>query len=554
MRRLQKRLIPHVLKGVLLLCAENNFTSSNSCFHINGSYHILQHLRFGTTESAVNFKNGGNLGELAKKSSLVRKEAQAALSDYFHSTRSLQIMDAENMSKNTPEFFDRLLKRVDVGDAKVGRSLARFLRYHPVNEFEPFFESIGLKPSEYSSFLPQNLIFLNDDQLLLENYYVLCNYGIARNRIGKIYKEAKQVFRYEHGVLLSKLLSFQNLGLKQSLVAKIVASSPILLRGNVDQEFVEVLENLKNAGIEYDWLEEHISVEDSYDWKCMLEVMCLLRDLGLSEEQLRQLLTLHPDLLLECSGRITFCLFGFLLKFGCTLSNVQTVFLQFPQISVVKFTNNLLHCYDFLVEINMDVQDIGRIVSSYPTVLGSCELKKVKSLLSGLNCGKTRLRQMVKDDPFVLQKWVLGLKVNPLQEQKRVLKVRMMKTEFLLSLGFVEKSMEMEKALKKFRGKGVELQERFDCLVNIGLSREEVIQMIKVTPKFLTSRLTLLKARVKLRLLMYKWLKGEGAVHPKLALSTLLSSSDEKFVRIYVNSHPRGHEYWRRLKKEVYSD
>ena len=38
--------------------------------------------------------------------------------------------------------------------------------------------------------LPCNLMFLCDDELLLENYHVLCNNGIARNKIGKIYKEA----------------------------------------------------------------------------------------------------------------------------------------------------------------------------------------------------------------------------------------------------------------------------------------------------------------------------------------------------------------------------
>ncbi|GFQ05443.1 hypothetical protein PHJA_002688400 [Phtheirospermum japonicum] len=482
------------------------------------------------------------------------------------------------MSKNTPDFFDKLLKRVEVGDSQVGRSLARFLRYHPINEFEPFFESIGLKPSEYSSFLPQNFMFLIDDKLLLENYHVLCNYGVARNRIGKIYREARVVFGYDYGVLVSKLRSFEDLGLKQSLVAKIIASSPRLLIGNVDRDFVEVLEKLRKAGIDYDWLEEHINVDDTYDWKCMLELMRVLSKLVLSEGQLRQIFTLHPDILLECSGRVTFCLFGFLLKFGCTLSNVQTVFLEFPEIPVMKFANNLFRCYDFFVEINMDTQDIGKIMCSYPTVLGSCQPKKVKSLLSSLNCGQKQLCRMVKDDPPVLKKWVLGLKVNPLQKQKRVVKVKILKTEFLSSIGFVKDSEEMEKALKKFRGKVVELQQRFDCLVKFGLSREDVVDMIKATPQILNQSIDVIEAkvdffvkelgypvsdlvtypkllsytieRVKLRLLMYKWLKGKMAVRANLTLSTLLSYSEEKFVKIYVNAHPRGHEYWKRLKKE----
>ncbi|KAL0338003.1 UNVERIFIED_CONTAM: Transcription termination factor MTEF18, mitochondrial [Sesamum calycinum] len=156
---------------------------------------------------------------------------------------------------------------------------------------------------------------------------------------------------------------------------------------------------------------------------------------------------------------------------------------------------------------------------------------------------------MVKDDPYVLKKWVLGVRVDRLPGPKRVLKVRMLKTKFLLSLGFVEKSKQMEKALKVFRGKGVELQERFDCLVNSGLSREDVIEMLKVSPQILNQSKDVIAKkieffvkdmgypvsalvahpalvsykieRVKLRLLTYKWLKDQGAVHPKLALSTL---------------------------------
>ncbi|PIN20009.1 hypothetical protein CDL12_07334 [Handroanthus impetiginosus] len=580
MTSLQKVRKLHLFKCVSLLCAENGFIPSKPRLYANGSPHILQLRRFCRIERAV--KNGGNLCEPTKKSRFVRQEAQAALLEYLHSTRSLQFLDAENMSKNAPEFFDKLLKRVDIDDGDVGRSLARFLRYHPINEFEPFFESIGLDPSEYSSFLPRNLMFLNDDQLLLQNYYVLCNYGVPRNRIGKIYKEAREVFIYDYGVLQSKLRSFENLGLKQSLVVKIIASSPYLLKGDLDLDFIVFLEKLKNVGIEYSLLEEHISEEDLYNWKCMLKLMCLLGDWGLTEKKLGEVIKHHPDLLLEKSGQIAICLLGFLLKFGLMQNDVLSVFLEFPDISVVKFSNNLCQCYKFLVEIKMPVQDIGRMFVSYPTLLGSCELKKVKSLLATLNCGLNRLCQMIKDDPYVLKQWVLGVRVGRLQEPNRILRVRMMKTKFLISLGFVEKSREMERALKVFRGKGVELQERFDCLVSTGLSREDVIEMLKVSPQILNQSKEVIQTkidffvrelgypvsalvthpalvsytiqRVKLRLLMYKWLKDEGAVRPDLALSTLMSCSEEIFMKNYVNSHPRGPEFWERLKKKVYAD
>lgn len=39
----------------------------------------------------------------------------------------------------------------------------------------------------------------------------------------------------------------------------------------------------------------------------------------------------------------------------------------------------------------------------------------------------------------------------------------------------------------------------------------------------------------------------------KLALSTLLASSDKEFVKTY-ESRPRGPEFWKKLKKEIKSD
>ncbi|KAH6772099.1 hypothetical protein C2S52_005125 [Perilla frutescens var. hirtella] len=555
---------------VSLLCTGINFTSSKSDLHANGPRHILQFLRFCTTES-----NGGDICENKYR------EAEAALLDYFYLTRSLPFEDAENMSRNAPQFLDRLLKMalINGDDGDVRRSLARFLRYHPINEFEAFFESIGLELCEYASFLPRDLIFLSDDQLLLQNYNVLCHYGIERSRIGKMYREAKEAFSYDNGILKSKLQSLQNLGLPQSLVAEIIASSPHLLKGDADQEFRVFLETFENVGIRLDWLVEHMRGVDSCDRKCMLEVMSLLGELGLRGGQLGEVIMNHPDLILEGSGSCTLCLFGLLLKFGLTENGAQAVFQQFPRVSVASFTSNLLQCYQFLVEINMPVNDIGRMVRLHPLLLGACQLKKVSSLVHLLNCGVNRICKMLEEDPYVLKKWVRGVRVDRLQEPSRVARVRGTKTRFLTRLGFVEKSGEMERIFRSLMGKADELQERFDCLVNSGLSQENVAAMLRSVPRVLNQSkdvierkidlfvrdlgypvtlvvshpilLTYTIERLKLRLVMHKWLKDEGTVKPDLSLRSLMKCPEEKFVRCYVNSHPRGTQVWERLKKDV---
>ncbi|KAG6399526.1 hypothetical protein SASPL_141007 [Salvia splendens] len=564
----------HIFTLVSRLCIGSSPTSSKSSLYANGHRPISQFPRFSTFQ--VDFHE--------KRHLQVRREAQAALLDYFYETRNLPFLDAENLSRNSPNFLNRLLKAVLIygdgeNDCDFRRLVTRYLRYHPVNEFEAFFESIGLCPSDYASFLPCVSVSLSDDELLLHNYYVLCNYGIEKSRIGKVYMEAKEVFSYNDGVLQSKIKSFENWGLRHSLVVEIISCSPHLLIGGDNQEFHDFLEEIKKLGLNLGWLEKHVRGCDYCDWKCMLEVMCLLGELGLRDEQIGQVIKNHPGLLLECSGRCTLCLFGLLLKFGTTPSGAQAVFHHFPKVSVAGFTRNLLRSYQFLVGINMPFRDIVRMFSLYPLLLGTCQLKKVGSLVHLLNCGVSRICKMVEEDPYVLRKWIRGVRVERLQQPSRAARGRGVKARFLETLGFVEKSCEMERILRLLMGKGEELQERFDCIVNSGLSQENALAMLRSNPRVLNMSkdvierkidvivrelgypvsvvlthpilFTYTTKRLKLRLLMHKWLKDEGSVKAESSLRSFLKYPEERFVRCYVNPHPGGTLVWEILKRKM---
>ncbi|XP_062167562.1 transcription termination factor MTEF18, mitochondrial-like [Alnus glutinosa] len=586
MTHLPKLRILSILKWVSSNIGENHLGSSKSRFWPTGAFHITQNPRHYRTKRAVQSEKCESLDEASSANSKIvskfsrprRKKGQAALLDYLHSTRSIQFLDAENMSRNSPHFLEKLLKRVE-NEEDSERSIARLLRYHPINEFEPFFESLGLKPSEYVPLLPRDLMFLSDDKLLLENYQLLCNYGIARNNIGKIYKEAKEVFRYDYGVLSSKLQAYEEQGLSRSTIIKFIVSSPYLLVGNVNVEFVQVLEQLKSFGMEVSWIEGHLLEGTTYNWSQMFGLLCLFRKVGCSEEQLAGLIAKNPSLLFEGSGDRTVSLIGFLLKFGFTMDQIHLMFLQFPRIQVGKFVLNLRKCFLFLNEIEMEVTEIGKIVRSHALLLGSCALKKTNSLLANLNVGKKRLCKIVQENPQELNNWVLGNRVKPLPRTGEDL---IEKSKFLLNLGFVENSDQMKAAFKVFRGKGDELQERFDCIVKAGLKQKDVSEMIKVSPQVLNQKKDVIQMkidflvndlgypisslvtfpsllsytcqRVNLRLSMYNWLKDQGKADPRLSLSTVVACSDDTFRKQYVNRHSRGPQVWQDLKKRFCSE
>lgn len=169
----------------------------------------------------------------------------------------------------------------------------------------------------------------------------------------------------------------------------------------------------------------------------------------------------------------------------------------------------------------------------------------------------------------------MGLRVKPLANSAEDENVH--KTKFLLSLGFVKGSNDLKRALKVFRGKRGELQERFDCIMKSGLDRTDVCEMVRVSPQILSQTKDVLEMkidillndlkyplsslvrfpaylsfnieRVKLRISMYNWLKNKGLADPLLALSTIIACSDKAFIEQYVNRHPDGIRVWQDLKK-----
>ena len=273
-------------------------------------------------------------------SRLTRTKAQGTLFDYLHCTRGFHFIDAEYISKNSPLFLQHLLSKVD-NEQNISRALTRFFRYNPINEFEPFFESLGLTPSEYASLLPRNLMFLGDDDVMLDNFHVLCDYGIPRSKIGRMYKEAKEIFGYECGILATRFGAYEDLGLSKPAVIRLVCCCPSLLVGSVNNEFVRILEILKGLGFDKDWIGGYLSDKISYNWKRMLDTMGFLTEVGYSETQLGILFKTNPVLLFEGSGQRIYILVGRLLKLGLRMNEVYAIFLNIPQILSPKCTKNL---------------------------------------------------------------------------------------------------------------------------------------------------------------------------------------------------------------------
>ncbi|XP_075497742.1 transcription termination factor MTEF18, mitochondrial-like [Primulina tabacum] len=508
-------------------------------------------------------------------------DAQAALFDYLHCTRGYGFLDAEHISKNSPQFLQELITRVE-RDQDVSRALLKFFRYHPINEFEPFFESLGLRQTEYTPLLPRGLIFLSDDQVLLDNYHALCNYGIPRINIGRMCKEADEILRFEHGVLDMKLRTFEQLGLCRSTVIKLVSCSPVLLLGNDNNAFIGTIEKLKALGFEEDWIGGYLSSKNKYNWNRFLDTMCFLSEVGYGDAQLGVLLSENTYLLVEGSGKQVYVFVGALLKLGLNMNEVYALFLKNPQMLSRKRAKNFWKVLHFLFEIGMEPENISLILSKHMKLLGSQSLKGPKTVLRIFDGDKYTLCQTLREDPSTFFNYALKSKI-PSAEQVSARNPNnyFEKKDFLLRIGYAENSDEMVKALKRFRGRGDQLQERFDCLVQAGLDFNAVSSMVKQAPTLLNQTKDVLEKKINclknylgypvdsivtfpsylcydmeriiMRFSMYAWLREKGAAKPTLSVGTLLASSEARFVKYFVIVHPEGPCMWENLKKSLAS-
>ncbi|XP_048557856.1 transcription termination factor MTEF18, mitochondrial-like [Triticum urartu] len=526
------------------------------------------------------------------------RAAQTTFRDYLHATRGLCFTDAKHISERSPVFLGELLDEVKVNKAvtkaadqgedearlrskvkkRVSRALVRLFHRRPVNEFRPFFESIGLRPSECDYLLPQDLTFLADAEMLLESCHALCSYGIARRKIGRIYWNATEVFSLGQGVLASKLEALEGLGFSKASVIKLVISTPTVLVHDPAVELKTFLLWLDDIGIQRDWIGQFLSERVSYNWPKMVQALQSLSDLGFTKDDIGKVVRKNPHLLLEQSGGELHSTVDTMQRVGSGKRELLDLFLNHPNVDSVDVGWNISKGSCFLHDIGISYCDVKKILNSHGWMFGAAPMKATSTILAQLNVGKARLRKIIMEEPCQSMNYTIGSKVSRLPRCKPEPCVKE-KREFLRRIGFVEGSEDMEKALKAIRGKGTKLQDRYNKLVEKGLDPKHVAHMVKVAPRILNQKTDALAYKIsflvhvagyplsalpafpryleftvhksKLKMLVYSWLLERGLAAPQLTLSTVLASSETEFIKAHhVYKVPMGREVWSKLKRE----
>ncbi|KAJ1439500.1 Transcription termination factor, mitochondrial/chloroplastic [Sesbania bispinosa] len=183
-------------------------------------------------------------------------QAQQALTDYLHATRCLPYAFADQIAKNSFLSLSNLIAKLgSFSPSTFSKTFDKFLRYNPINEFEFFFESIGIHHTHLPALLPHNKFFFSEDGSLLDAACALSEFGFPWDRLGLLYMESSSVFSMSASDLKGRLCWFKRYGFSNVQVVGICFAFPFVFGGEEGQlgsEIDGLLTSLKLVFLDFD--------------------------------------------------------------------------------------------------------------------------------------------------------------------------------------------------------------------------------------------------------------------------------------------------------------
>ncbi|PRQ57298.1 putative transcription regulator mTERF family [Rosa chinensis] len=509
-------------------------------------------------------------------------QAQKVLTDYLHTTRSLPYTYAEHISKNALFSLANLVKKVPYSAPNFPRSFQRFLRYHPINEFEFFFESIGIEYSQVSEFLPTNTFFFSEDETVLDAACVLSGFGFPWKMLGKLYREEHCIFRESSEELKARLCGFKEYGWSNLSVVGMCLAFPRLLRvdGELGGEVVALMDDLKRVFVELDIAN---CVEGNVDtWYEVCRTVRVFYDLGIEKGKVGELLGRKKDIFLQHPEEVLVRKANYFCRLGVRKEDVGLLLLQRPEVLNLELEKTVISTLGLLKHLGLNENELKEVSQKYPYAMGRNKMVNVPHLMRALDLHEwffTRIKnehQLLanyvlsdSDEEHMKKEFSNGL--EQFQSCKTPLHA-MKKLNFMHGIGFGENPLTL-KVLARIHGRSSELQKRFDILLNAGLEFSQLCLIISTAPKILNQNPEYLEEkvnflcgemkssleylnvfpaflcfdlenRIKPRYRFFAWLKEKG-LHPEsYSFATMIATSEKRFVAQAFTIHPAAPKHW----------
>ncbi|KAK4260737.1 hypothetical protein QN277_003815 [Acacia crassicarpa] len=513
---------------------------------------------------------------------LAIREAQNALTEYLHGTSCLPYVYAERISKNSPLLLASLIAKVDYSAGSFSKNLKKFLNYHPINEFEFFFESIGIDYNDVSGLLPSNKFFFSEDQTLLDAAAALSEFGFPWNELGKLYVESSSIFRSSAGELKSKLSELKKYGFcNVHLVGICLAFPYILSRGcEGDTESEALLNFLKLVFLDFElafFVEENVN-----SWYKLCKKVQVFYDLSGDKERLVELIRRNKSIFLEHEEEVLIQKVEYFCGFDVNKEEVAVLLLQSPELLSLNLEKPMVNIMTLLEYFGLESENLKDVSQKYDHVLGTNKIANLPQVMRALNLHKWFFNKIKNGNHELLMKYIASYPdEDRAEEYQRGLEMiqvsrtpnhTMSKLHLLHSFGYGENALIFD-LLAHLHGTSIELKERFDCLLSLGIEYSKLCKMVRMTPKILNQNVQAieqkvrflcqgmgssleylhtypgyllfgLENRIKPRYRFHMWLVEKGLCTTDYSIASLVATSEKAFLARVYKMHPAAPKHW----------
>ncbi|XP_074592212.1 transcription termination factor MTEF18, mitochondrial-like [Curcuma longa] len=522
----------------------------------------------------------------------VLKEARSWLTEYFHSERAIPFSHANSIVSHAPFALSAFVAQVpfpsSTARADLKRIFRRFLTYHPVNEYDFFFESIGLPPSSSSSTAASAFpsYFLSDDSLLLAAVSALVHYGFPWTKLGLLYREEPRIFSSDSDKLISRLRALEARGFHRACIIGICLTFPSALSGDADPggEIDHLFQYLNKVFLKLD-LSDSVP-ENNVD--IFLQVCRNIRvfyDLDSRKGTMGELMCKNLlNIFLELDDALIAQKLKFFINLGMEASEAGHFILKHADLFNIDLENSSILMPEYLKSVGLEEDKVALLSRKFPFAMGKNKLGNLPATMKAMNLHKWFLGKILNGNQHYLSsEFVLagshdtalesgfcqGLERLKCAKREQFLDK---KVEFMQSIGFGENKLTL-RSISVLKGPNDQLQERFDCLLELGVEYSVLCRMVCAKPlilnqckdtfhekvNFLCNDLGYsveylekfpaflcfgLENRTKPRYKMLDWLTEQGLLKQNRAPSTILSFSEKEFMTFLHTVHPAAPKHW----------
>ncbi|URD84816.1 mTERF [Musa troglodytarum] len=428
-------------------------------------------------------------------------EAQRFLTDYLHCTGSLPFSHAESIASNSPFTLSDLVSQLplppDAVAADVKVALGRFLAYRPINEFEFFFESIGLPPSSSPAAASYRSIFLSDETRLLASVSALVHFGFPWTKLGLLYREEPSIFSSGPDCLVARLRALEARGFYRVCVIGICLAFPSALSADAEPggEMDLLFRDLKTVFVDFSLA----GCVTENDVDVFLQVSRRIRvfyDLGSRKGTMGELMGRNREIFVTVDEAVIAKKLKYLINLGMEEQKVGPFILGCPDLLGFDLENPSVAMPEYLNHVGLDKNEVTSLSQRYPYVMGKNKLGNLPGMMRAMDLHSWFLSRILDGNYHYLSSSFVSaaphdtaIESGFLQALDRVKRLKMEqfvdnKLEFLLGIGFGENEITV-RMLSLINGTKNHLQERFDRLLGMGIEYSMLCRMVSGTPKLL---------------------------------------------------------------------